>query len=275
MFGWAVFLAFILVGTVAVQGTVILFRPSPDSPSFGNYADLPLGCGSRVVMTNQDGFSYTLDGGETPNIVAQYNLENMPNICTWDDGFGDLVNVVTTGGDTRLFEYDLVADPGYAVRLISFDMATWAQDTPEASINSLSIQDGLGTNLYYQTNVFIPGAGHRTFSFANLTAPVLKIMFDASNVDADDVGLTDLMIQQVSTFQIISVTRQTNDINIRWSTEGGQTNIVQAASVPSGSFADISPPFVIAGTGSSTTNYVEVNGFQSGKTRFYRIKRLP
>src|SRR5450759_2048428 len=54
------------------QGTVILFRPASGSPSFGNYANLPLGCGNRVVAENQDGFSYKLDYGPTPNIVAQY-----------------------------------------------------------------------------------------------------------------------------------------------------------------------------------------------------------
>ncbi len=268
-------MASILVVASNSQSSVILFRPAAGDGSFGNYRNLPPGCGNRILAEYQDGFSYGLQGGPTPNITAQYNTGSMPNIRTWDNGFGNLTNVVTTGGDGALFEYDLIADSGFKVQLVSFDMATWVPDTPQAVINSLSVQDGQGTSLFYQTNVFIPGTGHFHFAFTNVAASVLRIMFDATDVDADDVGMTDVIISQIPAVQILSINQRTNNINIKWLAIAGQTNVVQGASTLGGNFTNISPQLIIQGNGVTQTNWIDVGAVTNSTKRFYRINYAP
>ena len=94
-----------------------------------------------------------------------------------------------------LFEFDLVADPGYQVNLASFDMANWGDYSQ--TISSLSVQDGNGNNLYFQPNVLVPGTLHTHYTFTMAAAPVVKILFDASvGVDADDVCIDNITFSQ-------------------------------------------------------------------------------
>ena len=96
-----------------------------------------------------------------------------------------------------MFEFDLVADPGYLVNLASFDMANWGNYSQ--TISSLSLQDGNGNNLYFASNVLVPGTGHTHYTFTTATAPTVKILFDASvGVDADDVSMDNITFSQQS-----------------------------------------------------------------------------
>jgi hypothetical protein len=120
-----------LVVSHQAHAAMLTFQPA--SGTFGNDVSLPAGYGNRVTATSQDGFSYGLGGGPTPNVVVNYG----PEIATWSGGFGDLPTVVYAEGDTTssVFRMNLVADPGYLVRLNSFDMAGWPNR--DETINSV------------------------------------------------------------------------------------------------------------------------------------------
>ena len=76
-------------------------------------------------------------------------------------------------------------------------------------------------------------------------------------------------------FQVIAISRQTNDVALAWSTYPGLTNFVQAASSLGGTnvFTTISSQIVPAGFGAITTNYTDAGGATNGSSRFYRIIR--
>lgn len=83
-----------------------------------------------------------------------------------------------------------------------------------------------------------------------------------------------------SALQIISATRQDNDVVLTWSTAGGVTNAVQSTvGDPSGSytnnFGDISGPIMIPGSGDATTNYVDLGGATNSPAQYYRIRLVP
>ena len=84
-----------------------------------------------------------------------------------------------------------------------------------------------------------------------------------------------------SALQIISVVPQgSNDVLITWSTAGGYTNAVQAATGDpsngfSTNFTDVSGPIVISGSGNVTTNYVDGGGLTNGPSRYYRVRLAP
>src|SRR5207247_130173 len=59
---------------------------------------------------------------------------------------------------------------------------------------------------------------------------------------------------------------------ITWTTVGGRSNFVQAASAPGGGYVDISPTIAIPGTGLTTTNYLDIGGATNRPARFYRVR---
>jgi ELWxxDGT repeat protein len=74
--------------------------------------------------------------------------------------------------------------------------------------------------------------------------------------------------------KITGAQREGDDLRINWITNGGSTNVVQAASEVVGPFQDISAPLVTAGSGAVTNTFVDVGAFTSAATnRFYRIKQ--
>jgi hypothetical protein len=81
--------------------------------------------------------------------------------------------------------------------------------------------------------------------------------------------------------RLTAITRQSNDVQLVWTTTGGSTNRVQAtAGGPDGSFAtnnfaDIGSNLIIAGSGAVTTNYTDTGGATNSLSRYYRIRLLP
>ena len=190
--------AFVVLALTAVsctEGSTILFRPA--TGHFAEFGLVPQNYGSRITSTVQDGYSYGLEGGPTPNIVAQCNTTSMPQIQTWDYNFGDLVDVaIPSSSETQTFELDLIADPGYIVNLLSFDMASWTNYI--STINSVSVVDGTGTILFNQPNASVQSTptSHTHYAFTGVQSPTVKIKFDSLNTDADDVGITNINFSQ-------------------------------------------------------------------------------
>ena len=197
---------FFAILKVAAAST-LLFNPA--SGSFANFNPLPQGYGNRIAAADQDGFHYDLLGGATPNVVTRFATGGMPGIITWDFQFGDLQNVIYAV-EPQVFQFDLIADPGFAVTLNSIDMASWPG--VEYTINSVTIEDGNGSVLYSQGNPVIHGANatHTHFSFNGVTSSTLQILFDATNLDSDDVGIDNINFSQtsapeLSTFTLIGI----------------------------------------------------------------------
>ena len=75
-----------------------------------------------------------------------------------------------------------------------------------------------------------------------------------------------------SSFRIVAVAREGNNIRVTWSTSGGGTNLVEAASSPTGSYSSLTANMLILGIGEVTTNYVDVGGATKTPARFYRVR---
>jgi hypothetical protein len=80
--------------------------------------------------------------------------------------------------------------------------------------------------------------------------------------------------------RITALGREGNDIRVTWNTTGGRTNQLQAASSgPGGSFtnnfADLGPPILISGSGSTTANRVDVGVVTNTPARYYRVRQVP
>jgi hypothetical protein len=64
---------------------------------------------------------------------------------------------------------------------------------------------------------------------------------------------------------------------VTWQTAGGHTKVVQAATGLSDSsyatnFIDVSPYIINAGSGHTTTNYVDWVGATNSPSRYYRVR---
>ena len=110
----------------------------------------------------------------------------------------------------------------------------------------------------------------------------------AANADPDGDGQNNLAeflagtnpTNSASGLEITAVTVQGSDVLVSWTTAGGYTNVVQAATgLPDGSYAtnflDLSPLIIITGSGDAATNYLDSGGATNAPARYYRIRVQP
>jgi hypothetical protein len=208
------------VNVTCSTASQLIFQPA--AGGFSDSSLLQAGYGDRIAATSQDGFLYSLDGGATPNVVTRYGpSDNLVNIFTWGEQYGDLHNVIYAQ-EPQPFEFRLVADSGFKVILNSFDMAGWPNlDFP--SIASIRVEDGSGNQLFSQSNVVIQGDAngpqHTYFSFAGVSANELRIKFDSTTdghgnvLDSDDVGLDNINFSQSATAALIGDYNQNGTVD--------------------------------------------------------------
>lgn len=172
--------------------------------------NVPLDYGDRVgagVMDVPGGqFTYGEAGeGYTPNVTTEFVSGAAspvgPGVSLWQDGYGDLVNVLFANTASDFLLVRLTADPGYQVGLFGFDLAGW----PNADylIDSISVF-GDAALLFSQTDVLVEGdfsgPRHSAFSFAGgLFAGELLLRIDFSNLAGaqhDNIGLDNLRFAQ-------------------------------------------------------------------------------
>lgn len=91
---------------------------------------------------------------------------------------------------------------------------------------------------------------------------------DANNYDEYRAGTDPL--DPSSVLRITGIELRGSDIHLRWSTAGGRTNIIQAATrlAPS-DFTDVSPPVQIPGSDDVITNFVHSGG--ASRAGYYRV----
>ena len=87
----------------------------------------------------------------------------------------------------------------------------------------------------------------------------------APDVDADGDGQSNSEeflagtdpTNAASCFHITSITPQGSNVSIAWMCGGGTTNVLQATASVNGVYSNVSPNIVIAGSGITTTNYLD------------------
>lgn len=197
--GVALLGACVFVGTA--NATILTFdRVSPGPFGSGNV--LPQNYGDNVAAALQDGYSYDLTFGATPNIEVDWNTgpDSVDGFAVyWSTSFGDLFGVIEAEPEPSGTQFTLKADPGFLVELHGFDMAGWP--TATYTINSVRVLDGNDNELFAVTNPVILGAGpaHTSFDFqVPLTAPVIKIEWDSTNLggSSDNIGMDNIAFSQ-------------------------------------------------------------------------------
>ncbi|HUJ10249.1 MAG TPA: NPCBM/NEW2 domain-containing protein [Verrucomicrobiae bacterium] len=78
-----------------------------------------------------------------------------------------------------------------------------------------------------------------------------------------------------SAFQITSIAQEGEDVRIVWLTVGGRTNMVQAASAISSDYSNASSNIIIAGSGDTSTNFLDTGAATNLPGRFYRVRLVP
>lgn len=171
----------------------------------GDYGDHVTGA---VVPVSGGSFTYG-DGGEgyTPNVSLEIFGEGGPGdprVSLWQEGYGDLVNVIfgegpgISGSSTLSVLFS--AASGFVVDLYGFDVAGFGSDYTIAGIEVLAG----ATSLFAVTDVRIEGdangEAHTSFDFATpLSASELLLRLDVSNLAAgirDNVGLDSIRFGQ-------------------------------------------------------------------------------
>jgi hypothetical protein len=79
---------------------------------------------------------------------------------------------------------------------------------------------------------------------------------------------------------VTTITRESNDIRVTWTTTAGKTNVVQVTSGDgnggfTNNFFDLSPPIVVPGSGQVGTNYLDSGGATNVPARYYRVRLVP
>lgn len=200
------------------QATILLFDQQRDAASQsivgpatsggrlpGDYGDNVTG---PVMAVPGGSFTYG-DGGEgfTPEISLEIYGDGGPSdprVNLWQDGYGDLVNVIfgegpgTAGSPTLNVLF--TATPGFAVDLYGFDLAGFGSDYTIAGVEVLAG----AASLFSAVDVLVEGDanGPRRTSFdftTPLSAPELLLRIDLSNLAAgiqDNVGLDSVRFGQ-------------------------------------------------------------------------------
>jgi hypothetical protein len=91
---------------------------------------------------------------------------------------------------------------------------------------------------------------------------------------------TDPMDPNSTSFRFTAVTREGDDVLIKWTTQGGTTNRLQVASHLAGgsdsnSFTNLGMVVVPLGDYLASTNYLDVGGATNLPARYYRIRQGP
>jgi hypothetical protein len=184
---------------LAHAGVILTF----DLTDPGNIAMNPA-YGNRVTAAiDAAGMYGTFGSGFTPNVTVSYG-GGSPSafLGRWTTDYGDLVNVLYNedDGDDRL-TITLTADPGYLVRLHSFDLGGWPN--ADYTLNNVFVKDEANANLFSASNVLVKGAApaprRTSFAFDPLVGSTLQIYIDLSGLggNSDNIGIDNIAFDQV------------------------------------------------------------------------------
>jgi hypothetical protein len=180
------------------------------------------------------------------------------------DGFED--GTVRDGrieGDTN---NNRIYDPG----------EKWLETDP---FNPDTDGDGLpdGWEIAHGLNPWDDGViGHTNMN----TAGIITNTINGANGDPDGDGQNNLAellagtdpMDSASVFRITSITREGNNIRVRWTTGPAKTNELQRATALTGAFTAI---FTVTNTTGAVTNFLDIGVATNTSSRYYRVRLVP
>ena len=149
---------------------------------------------------------------------------------------------------------------------------------------------GTGTVIVTGGSLFVTNAAHNAvldvesgtlaLSGGTLVVDVLvKTNPCASFTQTGGTLVVGEVTNTVTSFHITAISKESNNIRITWADAGGHTNIVQATNGTGGNYAtnftDLSAQIILPGSGSVTTNYLDVGGATNSPSRYYRVGLVP
>lgn len=177
--------------------------------TFDNLGNIPETYGDNVSALCDGVGCYGKGNGFTPNITVEYRTLTVGGgsggtlfnaLGLWPTNYGDLVNNAYPANPTSTGEISLVPEPGWSIRLNSFDLAGW----PNRSYSNqpLRILDEDYNVLMELSPFFVPGQGRATVT-PNLThGGILRIQFGNNwnigidNINFDQIAFADFTITE-------------------------------------------------------------------------------
>jgi hypothetical protein len=214
-----VMLVYLVTTAVPADATILLFDQERDAASqsivgpTSSGGTVPADYGDHVtsaVMSVPGGFFTYGEAGEgfTPDvsldIFSAAATETNPRVKLWQNGYGDLVNVIFAEGPgtagAPMLSVRFTAATGYNVDLYGFDLAGFGSDY---TIAGVSVFAG-ATTLFSEADVLVHGdaSGPLRTAFAFMepfSAPELLLQVDLSNLPSgsqDNVALDNLRFGQ-------------------------------------------------------------------------------
>jgi hypothetical protein len=188
--------ALLLTAFQSVRATVLTF-----DTGLTDGATMPQTYGDNVTSLVSGSFSYGATGGFTPNVVVEYTSPGAtPDLNFWTTGYSDLANVLENEPDGEAsFTVRFIADPGFLVRLDSFDLGNFGQ---ELTLAALRVEDGIGNTLFTLSNIAVLAftSPHQDYDFlGGLTASEIRIVVDTSGLggNSDNIGLDNIQFAQM------------------------------------------------------------------------------
>jgi hypothetical protein len=114
-------------------------------------------------------------------------------------------------------------------------------------------------------------------SISNATSAASGV-YSVTVTDSNGCTAGSSTIALVTALRITAITLQGSDVQVTWLASGGTTNELQAVQGNPGyntNFADIAGPFLIVGSGDTTTNYVDAGAATNSPAKFYRVRLVP
>ncbi len=78
-----------------------------------------------------------------------------------------------------------------------------------------------------------------------------------------------------SAFRLFAAAPEGHDVHVSWMCGGGRTNVLQTTTNLDGTWTDVSPPIILAGSGDSSTNFLDSGAVTNAPARYYRVRLLP
>lgn len=152
--------------TALLLAAVLLAAASPasaavinfDNLAIGNYGDIPSNYGSLGA-----------GGAGDPNVAVTYSGNNgtLNHLDLWTTGYGDLTNIAFTPSDGTVARINFVANPGYRITSLAFDLGSYQDIARTMRVFSY----GLGNTVIVANGTNLPSGNiHSHYSVANSTA---------------------------------------------------------------------------------------------------------
>jgi autotransporter-associated beta strand protein len=234
--------------------------------------------------------SFTVDAAPDQQTVLGGQTTNFTVTVTSLFGFNGVVTLSANSlpnGSSAIFSPPTVTGSGTSTISITTSNATLPdsysltisgtsgqlEDDAGVALNVLPVDsDSDGIPDWWMLQYF----GHATGQAGDLSRPGDDADGDGMSNWAEYLTGTDPTNPQ-SYLHLLSASVQGSDEGVSWTTVGGYSYVLQAATGlnATNGFTDISPVVTDSGDGESVTTYIEPGGATNGPVRFYRVRLGP